>query len=48
MDWSGVLSRQAGGRKGEACFLGPWCLGKADDGGSCLLGGPKTQSLHMA
>lgn len=42
MDWRGILTGQAGGRMGKACFLGPWRLGRADDGGgSCLLGGPQ-------
>lgn len=48
MDGSGVLTRQAGVRMGEACCLGPWHLGRADDGGSCLPGAPKLQSLHVA
>lgn len=51
MDGSGVLTRQPGGRTGEAWFLGPWHVGRANDGGggrSCLLGAPKMQSLHVA
>lgn len=43
MDGSGVLTRQPGGRTGEAWFLGPWHVGRADDGGGEVLpsGGPQ-------
>lgn len=47
MDGSGVLTRQPGGRTGEAWFLGPWHVGRADDGeggGPAFWGPPKCRA----
>lgn len=48
MDWSGVLTRQVGGRMGKPGSLGPGTWAGLTMGGSCLPGAPKMQSLHVA